>query len=156
MIYSRGIMKTGENGLSLIKHFEQLRLKTYLDSVGVPTIGYGHTRGVAINQSITQDEANTFLSMDLFTAERAVEASVFTLLNQNQFDSLVSFVFNLGETALLRSTLLKDINKKAFDDVASNFKKWVYAGNVVMPGLVLRRDAEARLFDTPINQNFAI
>lgn len=149
-------MKTGENGLNLIKHFEQLRLKTYLDSVGVPTIGYGHTRGVALGQFITEDQADTFLSMDLFTAERAVEAAVFTLLNQNQFDALVSFVFNLGETALLRSTLLKDINKGDLNDVASNFKKWVYAGNVVMPGLVLRRDTEARLFDTPISQTFTI
>lgn len=149
-------MKTGINGLNLIKHFEQLRLKAYLDSVKVPTIGWGHTKGVNMGDSVTEDVADKLLQSDLFTAERAVDAAVFAALNQNQFDALVSFTFNLGEGALNRSTLLKELNAGNYYATANNFLKWVYAGSNIEPGLVKRRQAESKLFMTPIAQPFSI
>lgn len=149
-------MRTGANGLSLIKHFEQLRLKAYLDSVKVPTIGWGHTTGVNMGDTLTEPEADKLLQGDLFVAERAVDSLVFAALNQNQFDALVSFTFNLGEPALTRSTLLKELNAGNYYATANNFLKWVYAGSNIEPGLVKRRQAESRLFLTPGADTFTV
>ena len=89
-------MKISEKGLQLIKEFEGYEGKAYLCPAGVWTIGYGHTQGVEENDMCSVEEASEFLKKDVEKAERAVNELVKHELNQNQFDALVSFVFNLG------------------------------------------------------------
>lgn len=149
-------MRTGANGLALIKHFEGLRLGAYLDQGGLPTIGYGHTLGVQLGQAITLTEAEDFLSKDLFSHERDVDGLVFAAINQNQFDSLVSFTYNLGAPALERSTLLKDLNKGNYMAASQDFLRWVYVKGTINPGLIKRRTAESKLFLTPTDDTFSI
>lgn len=92
-------------GLKLIESFEGLRLTAYQDSVGVWTIGYGHTQGVAQGQTITQQQAEAFLQQDLAVAEAAVNGRGLALTD-NQFAALVSFTFNLSAGNLAK--LLKE------------------------------------------------
>jgi lysozyme len=141
-------MKTSQQGVNLIKKFEGCRLEAYLCPASVPTIGYGHTRGVTMGQKITQKQAEEFLCADLATFEAQVERMA-PNLSQGQFDALVSFAYNLGATALCRlyqSILFKGHLKCDFDDVIEEFGKWVFAERKILPGLVARRRAEAELF----------
>ena len=90
-------MKTSEKGFEIIKKYESCRLTAYLDPVGIPTIGWGHTSGVKMGQTITQAQADAYLAQDVSTAERAVAKYDGTYhWNQNQFDGLVSFTYNCG------------------------------------------------------------
>ena len=98
--------RISDAGKKFIEEAEGLRLKAYQDSVGVWTIGYGHTDGVKAGQVITQARAEELLSNDLERFEAAVRA-IAPKTTQGQFDAFVSFAFNLGEGALARSTLLK-------------------------------------------------
>lgn len=139
-------MKISENGKSLIKKFEGCELESYQDSVGVWTIGFGHTKGVRQGQSITKDEALAMLDEELIEYEEYVEKLVEVPLNQDQFDALVCWVYNLGPTNLATSTLLYKLNKGQYDDVPSEIKRWNKAGGEVLKGLVRRREAEALLF----------
>ncbi|BEM76148.1 lysozyme [Serratia marcescens] len=138
-------MIIGTNGLNLIKHFEGLRLRAYQCSAHVWTIGYGHTADVGENDVITEEEALYFLHQDLAESERAVNQYVHVPLTQNQFDALVSFVFNLGAGNFLTSTLLKKLNS-GDDGAAQEFGRWIHAGGKALPGLVRRREAERALF----------
>jgi lysozyme len=99
-------VETSANGILLIKGSESCKLKAYLDSVNVPTIGYGHTEDVKMGDIIDQETADEFLVYDLKGVEKDIN-SLKLNLNQNQFDSLVDFTFNLGFGSLLSSTLLK-------------------------------------------------
>lgn len=137
---------TSEKGLSLIKRFEGLRLAAYLDSVGVPTIGYGHTKGVKMGDRITADHADAFLREDVRDAERAVNRLVSVPLSQGQFDALVSFTFNLGAGNLGSSTLLRKLNAHDYKGTESEFGRWIHAGGKRLDGLALRREAERRMF----------
>lgn len=139
-------MKISEKGLSLIKESEGLRQKAYLDSVGVPTIGFGHTKGVKLGQEITYSQAVEYLKEDLREAEQAVLRLVKVQLSQGQFDALVSFVFNLGAGAFAKSTLLKKLNARDYSGAANEFGKWVNAGGRPLKGLITRREGERRLF----------
>ena len=139
-------MKISQQGLDLIKHFEGLRLQPYYCSGGVLTIGYGHTKSVRKGMSITEHEAEQLLKQDLAWAEDAVSQHVQVPIKQNQFDALVSFVFNLGEGAFQRSTLLRKLNAADYKGAANEFKKWVHAGGKRLTGLVRRREAERELF----------
>lgn len=139
-------MQTTSTGLALIKQFEGLSLKAYLDPVGVPTIGYGHTGGVKMGDTITADQAEQFLRLDLAAAEDAVAQLVKVPINPNQFSALVSFVYNLGARSFEDSTLLRKLNAGDYARAADEFSRWVHAGNQVLPGLVARRQAEADLF----------
>ena len=103
-------MKITNEGINLIKKFEGLRLEAYLCPAGVWTIGYGHTKGVKKGQVITQLEADNLLKEDLSSFEKGVTSLIKSNINQNQFDSLVSFAFNLGLSNLKSSTLLKKEN----------------------------------------------
>jgi lysozyme len=137
-------------GLALIKEYEGLRLKAYRDAVGVLTIGWGHTgKDVREGMTITQNEAEELLRIDLQKFEAAVKRLVKVQLTQSQFDALVSFTFNLGEYALERSTLLELLNKGQFAAAGDQFGRWVNAGGKPLPGLVRRRAAEADLFNQP-------
>jgi lysozyme len=139
--------------LDLIKKFEGCELKAYQDSVGVWTIGYGHTKGVEEGQEITQDEAEDMLASELDEYEGYIRDMVECDLEQNQFDALVAWVYNLGPTNLRSSTMLKRLNKKDFDDVPNQIKRWDKAGGKVLAGLVRRREAESLLFEGKEWQN---
>ena len=141
-------MKSSELLINKIIEFEGCKLKAYKCPAGVWTIGVGHTKGVKQGQTITKEQAMTLLRGDLLPCENYVN-NLGVCKTQGQFESLVSFSFNLGTAALGRSTLLKYIRQgKAEQYIREQFARWVNAGGKVMPGLVKRRAWEAnRYFD---------
>ena len=139
-------MNVSETGIELIKKFEGCVLKAYKCPTGVWTIGYGHTSGVKEGQAITKKQAEEYLLQDIRCFEIMVNNLVNVPLNQNQFDALVSFCYNLGPGNLKNSTLLKLLNKKDYKGAAEQFDRWVYASGKKLPGLVKRRTAEKELF----------
>lgn len=138
---------TSEKGLALIKEFEGCRLTVYQDSVGVWTIGYGHTKTARKDMVITQCEADRLLAQDVREHERFIHQYICTPLEQHQFDALSSFVFNLGGGSLRDSTLRKMINAGDIKSAAPQFDRWNKAGGKVLAGLVRRRAAERRMFE---------
>lgn len=143
-------MKTSDLGIDLIRRHEGLRLDAYLDPVGIPTIGFGHTRGVKIGQKISEKQALIYLKEDLCNAEKAINKLLLNI-NQNQFDALVSFVFNVGEAKFLESTLLRKIKNDPLDrSVRNEFIRWkngrVGGELKPLPGLLKRRMDEANLY----------
>src|SRR5690554_6416363 len=114
-------MEVSKRGLALIQQFEGLRLKAYRDSAGVPTIGYGSTRGVRMGDEITEAQAIELLAADVDRHADGVRRAVNVRLNQNQFDSLVSLVFNIGIGAFQRSTLLKKLNDSDYEGAQAEF-----------------------------------
>ena len=141
--------RTNPAGMELIRTFEGCELVAYKDCVGTWTIGYGSTHCVFPGLVISRSDAAQRLMSDLIVAERAVEHSVSVPLSDNQFSSLVSFVFNLGGGALEKSTLLKKLNAGNYEEVPAELSKWCYAGGKIMGGLKKRRDAEGKLWATP-------
>jgi len=142
-------MRVSQRGIDLIKKFEGLRLKSYICAAGVLTIGYGHTGpDVYPNQQITEEEAEQLLRRDTESAQQTVSSFVTAKINQNEYDALVSFTFNVGPTAFINSTLLRLLNKGADRKVvAAEFGRWVKAGSdTPVPGLVRRRGEERKLF----------
>jgi lysozyme len=137
----------GQNGLALTEQSEGCRLAAYQDQVGVWTIGYGHTgTGVVSGLTITQDQAVALLTSDIAAACAYVNQAVTVALQQDEFDALVDFVFNLGRGAFAGSTLLKDLNAGNFAAAADQFDLWDHAGGQVVAGLLRRRQAEEALF----------
>jgi len=147
-------MKTGEKGITLIKHYESFSPVIYLCPAGKPTIGYGHVvlPREHFDEPITEEFACEILAKDLAEAESDVEHLITVDLSNNQFDALVSFTFNLGGPALAGSTLRRDLNHYDYDDAADEFLKWVYArvdGVLTkLNGLIARRKSEKELFLT--------
>jgi lysozyme len=142
--------KYSSAGLELTERFEGCELTAYQDSVGVWTIGYGHTgTDVHSGLTITEEQASILLAADVAWAATCVNKSVKTTINQNQFDALVDFVFNLGCASLGQSTLLRLLNAGDFAGAAKEFLRWNKAGGKVVKGLTLRRQAETDLFNTP-------
>ena len=151
-------MKTSKAGLDLIKHFEGLHLEAYYDPIGIPTIGYGHIQDVYMGQVITKEQANEFLREDVEIAENAVNQYVtFTVpINQNQFDALVSLVYNVGSHNIFTkhynngyvsgSSLYNLLLQRLYDDASKRFEDFVKADGQVLNGLVRRRKAERDLF----------
>lgn len=135
-------------GLALTKRFEGLRLNAYPDTAGVWTIGYGHT-GPGVHQGLTIDEqqANVFLECDLARAVTGVNRLVTATICQNHFDALVDFAFNLGVAALSGSALLRYVNAEDFAAATAEFSRWDHVKGRIIPGLLLRRQAEAALFN---------
>ena len=125
---------------------EGCRLEAYKDAAGVPTIGYGHTKNVRMGDRITQYWAKEMLREDIEEAEWLVK-ELGVARTEGQLDALVSFVFNLGIGRLKRSTLLKTIREGGSKaQITKEFKRWVYADGKLLPGLVKRREWEARRF----------
>lgn len=139
-------MKSSDLLIRKIKEFEGLSLKAYkpVPSERYYTIGYGHYGvDVKANQVITEKEAESLLRKDLEKFEAYVN-KLDVCKRQGQFDSLVSFSFNLGTAALGRSTLLKYIRaNKAEQYIRGEFAKWVNSGGVPLRGLKRRRQWEA-------------
>lgn len=140
-------MNTSDAGRSLIKRFESLRLESYLDSVAVATIGWGHTgSNIKLGMTITIEQAEAYLSLDLLIVDNGLRKLITAPVTQNQWDALASFAFNLGLGALGGSTLLKLVNAGKFDQAAEQFHIWDHAGGKELAGLETRRLAEAALF----------
>jgi lysozyme len=147
-------MKISNRGLQLIKDFEGFYAKPYLDPVNVITIGYGvikypdGKRVTMTDKAITEKQASDMLQTLIDkTYAPAVNRQVKVQLTQNQIDALISFTYNLGETNLSQSTLLKKINANPCDPtIANEFAKWVNAGGKKLNGLVRRRKAESDLY----------
>jgi|TARA_R100000353_G_scaffold15722_1_gene15213 lysozyme len=140
-------MEISQEGLSLIKKFEGCELEAYKCAAGVWTIGYGSTNNVNEGMEISQERADMLLLEDVEVFEEAVNKLVEVPLEQNQFDALVSWTFNLGSTNLKNSTLLKVLNDKDYEGVPAQIKRWNKAGGKVLQGLIRRREAEALLFE---------
>ena len=143
----------GREGTELVKHFEQChtkigggKVKAYMDPVGIPTIGYGHTKGVRMGQVITLAQAEQILIDDLNIFSKGVIERVRVELTQGQYDALVSFAFNVGLGALKQSTLLRLLNQGKYDAAAREFPRWCKAGGRKLEGLERRRFAERFLF----------
>lgn len=139
-------MKIGPAGLRLLESFEKCRLVAYLDGGGVPTIGWGHTRGVTLGETCTQAQADSWLLGDLTEAEDCISDKVTATLAQNQFDAVASLVYNIGGEQFAKSTLLKYLNQNKMQMAASEFLRWNHDNGVVVLGLVRRRKAERDLF----------
>jgi len=139
-------MIISNKGLDLIKKFEGCRLKAYKDPAGVPTIAYGHTAGVKMGDTITQEQADELLRDDLVIYEGKVDKYDNKYhWNQNQFDALVSFAYNIGSIDQLTSNGRRSI--KTISDKILEYNK---AGGKKLEGLVRRRKAEKALFDEAV------
>lgn len=135
---------------NLIKKFEGFSAKAYPDpgsKDGYPwTIGYGHTRGVKRGDIITQQQATEYLAKDIIAYEDEVKSQVKIALNQNQFDALVSFVYNIGPGQFETSTMLKLLNVGDISGAAQQFPRWNKNDGQIIKGLVRRRQAEMEWF----------
>ena len=145
-------MKTSDNGVDKIKKEEGLKLKAYKCSSGVPTIGYGHTKDVSMGQTITHQKAEEFLREDLKACEKAVNDinnKKGYNLNQNQFDSLVSFTYNCGIGNLRKLT-----NNRTKNEIPEGIKLYNKGkGGKEVRGLTNRRKRESDLFTKPIENS---
>lgn len=145
-------MKLNKAGYDLIKTFEGFRSQAYQDSAGIWTIGYGNIRYEDFTRVKKGDKISSARAEEVFRFfadrfARQVEDAVTSDLNQNQFNAIVSFAYNVGIGALSSSTLLKKINKNPKDpSISAEFKKWVNAGGKKITGLVNRRKYEADLY----------
>ena len=139
-------MNTSPKGIALIKEFEGLRLKAYQCPGGVWTIGYGHTAGVKPGMLISKVQAEEYLKADLIAFERYLNG-LGLALNQNQFDALVSFIYNVGTGNFSNSTLLRKVRANPQENsIMDEFLRWVYSKGRVLPGLQRRRLAEMKLY----------
>lgn len=139
-------MKTGQRGIELIKRYESLQTKAYRCPAGIWTIGYGHTSGVKEGDTCTPVDAEKWLREDLKTAEAVVSREC-PSLTQNQFDALVSFVFNCGEGNFLKSTLLRCVKANPDNlNIRYELSRWTKSKGVQLAGLMRRRREEADLY----------
>ena len=135
----------GSAGLALIKKFEGCRLEAYEDVAGVSTIGYGHTAGVTAGQKITQAQAEQLLKEDCQKFAGYVD-DLGRNFNDNQRDALISFAFNLGPGNLKKVT----VNNRPVEQIAAAMPLYCNAAGKKLEGLVKRRAAEVKLFNTPV------
>lgn len=136
-----------KRGLDLTASFEGCRLDAYQDSVGVWTIGYGHTAGVKRWDRCTLDQARAWLLEDVQAVADAINRDcTLETIDQDEFDALVDFGFNLGVSALEHSTLWRKFMAGDLDGAAAEFEKWDMAGGKHVAGLLRRRKAEEALF----------
>lgn len=142
--------RIGQAGLALIKQYEGCRLAAYRCAAGVWTIGYGHTAGVHSGMTITQAQADAYLQQDIAKFEGYVNNPAYvpitTNLNQNQFDALVSFAFNLGA-----GNLRKLCKGRTAAQIAQAMTQYCKANGKVLAGLRRRRAAEQALFNKPVS-----
>lgn len=153
-------MRASQDAYELIKYYEGFRSEAYKCPGNVWTIGFGSTfipigmedgklriRSVVPGDRVTEALAIQMLDVKLRDLELWMAELVEVELTQNQFDSLISFVYNVGEGNFKKSTLLKKLNQGLYKEAVHEFKRWVYAGGKILPGLERRRVSEAHLFD---------
>lgn len=134
------------SGVAFIQGWEGTEQAAYVDSVGVPTICTGSTRGVFLGQTATLAECEERLLEDTTYAGKAVQRCVTAKLTQGQYDALVSLGFNIGGGALCGSTLIRKLNQGDCRGAAGQFLRWDHAGGKRLRGLTNRRAAESKLF----------
>jgi lysozyme len=146
-------MKISKNGIDLITKFEGFKSRPYLCPSGIPTIGYGNTYypdGMKVKISdppVNENQANELLKSILSKFESGVNQCLIKSINQNQFDALVSFAFNIGMGNFKKSTLLKKVNINPVDPTIKNeFLRWNKSGGKVLNGLIRRRESEYSLY----------
>lgn len=147
------ITKIGNSGIQLIKKYEGFYPKPYLCPANVGTIGFGSTyyedgsKVKLTDPPIDEQRATQLLMNVLVSYEKAVDSFSRDDINQNQFDALVSFAYNVGINALKNSTLLRLVNKMPDDpQIRTQFMRWNKGGGRVLKGLTRRREAEADLY----------
>lgn len=155
-------MRMSDNGRKLLMEWEGYWNDVYIDSGGAPTIGVGHLltkselrsgkliigyESVKYHDGLTDAQVDILLSQDLEESENAVNSNVNQELNQDQFDALVSFVFNVGVSAFEKSTLLKCINNGDYSEVPFQLRRWNKGNGRVILGLVNRREKEIELWE---------
>lgn len=137
-------MNISKNGIELIKQFEGCVLTSYKDSAGIPTIGYGHTAGVKMGQTITKEKAEDYLRLDLAVFEnRVMRYDNIYHWTQNEFDALVSFAYNIGSIKSLTND-----GKRTKEEIKNAIPLYNKAGGKVLNGLKRRREAELALFSS--------
>ena len=151
-------MKISSNSIELIKQFEGLSLKPYLDAVNIPTIGFGNTYyedGTKVtlkDKPITEEKAFEILE---YIANKDFGSNINKVvkvpLNQNQFDALVSFAYNIGNGNFNSSTLLRWLNQGNYKEASMQLLRWDKSKGIVLNGLTKRRKAEKELFDKVIS-----
>ncbi len=146
-------MRTSKSAINILKEHEGIKLNAYLCPAGVATIGFGTTQGVKLGQVISMDQAEALLQNDLKRFEQYVLSGVKVPLTQNQFDALVSLIYNIGPGNFKSSTVLRMINEKNLEGIKTSWILWnkirVKGELVVSPGLVKRRKSELELFLKP-------
>lgn len=137
-----------EDGRQLIRTFEGYMPLPYDDGVGIQTVGFGHKilPGDKLRFPLLPADANKLLLADIAKHENDMHKCIKAPLQQNQWDALTSFVFNLGVPALRKSTLLKRVNVARHSDVPAELLRWNRAGGKVLIGLTRRRKAEAEIY----------
>ncbi len=155
-------MQMSENGQKKLADWEGFKLRAYHDAAGKLTIGVGHLltrselssgkiwiQGEAVRYAagLSDRQVLALLGQDLKGAENAVNEGVEVELQQNQFDTLVSFCFNVGATAFKNSTLLRRLNQGGYDEVPAQLRRWVHCDGAVEAGLVNRREHEIVLWN---------
>jgi len=150
VLVSSPYFRVSQRGVDLIKKFESFEPEAYPDTGGVPTVGWGFTyiygRPVTLEDTVTLDEANTILDENISAIEKTLNKYVKVQLNQNQIDSLISFVYNIGSGEFSRSTLLALLNRGEYDKIPEQIKRWHFDNGVSINGLVNRRELEAKIF----------
>ena len=141
-----------ERGIEIVKSFEGLSFRPYVCAGGVNSVGYGATVGsdgepIDLDmEPISETEAEALLLLDLESSEGWVFRLIKAALTENQYSALTSFTFNVGCSALMRSTLRMKLNREEYQGAADEFSKWRIAGGRILAGLVRRRAAERALF----------
>lgn len=142
-------MTFSEACVNLVKQSEGCQLNAYQDSVGVWTIGYGHTGSdVSMGLHWTLEQAEEQLGKDLEKACQQMQNAVKVTLTQGQTDALTDWVFNLGIGALESSTLLRKLNNGWYGEIPAEIVRWNHAGGNVLAGLVVRRQKEVDLWNS--------
>lgn len=154
--------RISDRGRDLLAQWEGIRLEPYEDARGLSTIGVGHLirfdeerrgevrigdRWVPYRKGLSREDAMALLGEDLQWAETVVNERAKTYLNQQQFDALTSFTFNVGASAFIESTLLRRLNTGEYAAVPAELRKWVNAGGERLRGLVNRREHEIALWE---------
>lgn len=155
-------MKFSDKGIELLKREEKFEWKPYKDRAGHLTIGYGHKlKKGEFFTTITEEEAHQLLTQDVEPIVKFINVHVKTLIGQNQFDALVMFIYNIGSTAFLNSTVFEDLKNRKYDEATVPWAKWINitveeackeTGKMIkklvpVDGLIKRRRTEIQLFN---------
>jgi lysozyme len=132
-------------GLIAVAIFEGYRAMPYLDSVGIPTDGFGNTHQVVLGKKVTVEQALQQLEKNTLTAQEAVNRCVTTYISQQTFDAFVSFTYNVGGNAFCKSTMVRKFNAGDKHAACNELQRWTYAGGKKRPGLVARRERERKM-----------
>lgn len=132
-------------GLIAVAIFEGYRAMPYLDSVGIPTDGFGNTHQVVLGKKVTVEQALQQLEKNTLTAQEAVNRCVTTYISQQTFDAFVSFTYNVGGNAFCKSTMVRKFNAGDKHSACNELQRWTYAGGKKLPGLVARRERERKM-----------